>query len=97
MKTAAQIINEVMSHENGKLKQSLELYDLSINDIGVYIYDEDKQTLQNINDDKSESFPLQIWYEIKKNKIHSLITNYTHEKIENHTRTKRLEKIGIDS
>ena len=58
MKTAAQIINEVMNHENGKLKQSLELYDLTINDIGVYLYDEDKQTLQNINEGKSESFPL---------------------------------------
>lgn len=94
MKTAAQIIKEFMEHKNGSLKDTLEAYELTDEDITVCLYDEEEQSLINISEDQTKEQPIQLWYSITNNKPYGVFTHLGHEKIENNMREERLKAIA---
>lgn len=88
MKAATQIIKEFMEHKNGSLKDTLEAYELTTDDIWVYLYNEEEQSLINISEDQTKEQPIQLWYSITNNKPYGVFTHLGHEKIVNNMREK---------
>ena len=74
MKTANDII-EIFLNVNDKLKNALEVYELTIDDVGVLLYDEKNQQLQKI-DYSEHNQPIQLWYSITNDKPYSLFVDF---------------------
>lgn len=82
--SASDVIELFLNNGNSnQLKDILELYSLSSKNVGVYLFNEKNLTLQKI-DDNEDFNPIDIWYNITSNKIHSVNVNVSHNLISNH-------------
>lgn len=76
---ADEIREQALAHKNGKLKQTLEDYNLTINDVGVFFYDEDTQMLEPVED---RSYPVNLCYSVNQEKVTGMYFNFEHTKIQ---------------
>ena len=86
-------INEIINKEAARFNPNLEYYNLTIDDVGLCLFDEDKYTVDIL---KGENAPVMLWYSIQKNNVIHISTDFDHQKINNdEVRAKRLELLNI--
>ena len=86
-------INEIIKKEAARFNPNLEYYNLTIDDVGLCLFDEDKYTVDIL---KGENAPVMLWYSIQENKAIHISTDFDHQKINNdEVRAKRLELLNI--
>lgn len=90
MKTAESIIEEALNSSD-RLKEELKYYDFIKDDLGVYLWDEEKQILRSL---KPGDYPISIWYSIQEDRIKQTVTDLTHNKLDSDkARQNRLDRI----
>ncbi len=86
-------INEIIKKEAARFNPNLEYYNLTFDDVGLCLFDEDKYTIDIL---KGENDPVMLWYSIQKNNVIHISTDLDHKKINNdEVRAKRLELLNI--
>ena len=86
-------INEIIKKEAARFNPNLEYYNLTFDDVGLCLFDEDKYTIDIL---KGENAPVMLWYSIQENKVIHISTDFDHQKINNdEVRAKRLELLNI--
>ncbi len=85
-------INEIIKKEAARFNPNLEYYNLTFDDVGLCLFDEDKYTIDIL---KGENAPVMLWYSIQENKVIHISTDFDHQKINNdEVRAKRLELLN---
>ena len=86
-------INEIINKEAIRFNPNLEYYNLTTDDVGLCLFDEDKYIIDIL---KGENAPVMLWYSIQKNNVIHISTDLDHQKINNdEVRAKRLELLNI--
>ena len=85
-------INEIINKEVIRFNPNLEYYNLTFDDVGLCLFDEDNYTIDIL---KGENAPVMLWYSIQKNNVIHISTDFDHPKINNdEVRAKRLELLN---
>ena len=85
MKTPQQIIQDTYDN-NPKLKEQLDYYGLSLDDVGV-------QFIQS-NEYYKRDEPITLGYSMQDEEVVSCFVSFVHPKTEENMREKRLQAIG---
>ena len=85
MKTPQQIIQDTYD-TNPKLKEQLDLYGLTLDDVGVQFIQSNEYHMHNE--------PVILGYSIEDDEVVSCFVSFTHAKTGAFMREKRLERIG---
>lgn len=100
MKTPQQIIQDTYDN-NPKLKEQLDLYSLTLEDVGVLsLKKRPKPTKVGEEDDNcimgkyNNDAPIIIWYSVEDDEAVQYSVSFTHPKTDESMREKRLDRIG---
>lgn len=74
---SAEEIKETACSEDVSLAKILETYNLTFDDIGLFFID---KNIINRNDD-GKTYPVNIFYSLRKEEIYQLKVDFTHERI----------------
>lgn len=85
MKTPRQIVQDTYDN-NPKLKEQLDFYGLTLEDVGI-------QFIQS-NEYYNHNEPIILYYSLEEEKVIRCFVSFTHIKTEESLRKKRLERIS---
>jgi len=103
MKTTQQIIQHTYD-TNPNLKEQLDLYGLTLKDVGITYWNKNHTKVfkkgeipdVRIEAQHNAEAPIVLGYSMEDKKVMSHLVSFTHPKIEESMRVRRLGKIGRD-
>jgi hypothetical protein len=91
MSSTIKLIKQIAVNDN-QLQVQLDTYKLTLDDVGVFILDDDTKAITSLTEGK---YPINLWYSTATKSIETIQVDLNHDAINNkNIRISRLQRIG---